>query len=121
MNWVGSDFVGGGIPSGVGRLYRFGVIDEFAIRLRFEALDPVLDERGRRRFAAAEALAAGHGGVSAVARVTGIARSTINRGLAELREEATDVDRVRRAGGGRKSLTARRRRCLTICARWWNL
>jgi transposase len=85
------------------------VIDDNAIRLRFEALDPVLDERGRRRFAAAEALAAGHGGVSAVARVTGIARSTINRGLAELREEATPrmpLDRVRRAGGGRKSLTA---------------
>jgi hypothetical protein len=40
------------------------VIDEAAIRLRFEALDPVLDERGRRRFAAAEALAAGRGGVT---------------------------------------------------------
>jgi transposase len=85
------------------------VIDDNAIRLRFEALDPVLDERGRRRFAAAEALAAGHGGVSAVARVTGIARSTINRGLAELRKGATPgmpLDRVRRAGGGRKPLTA---------------
>jgi hypothetical protein len=42
------------------------VIDELAIRLRFEALAPVLDEQGRRRFAAAEAAAAGRGGVSAV-------------------------------------------------------
>ena len=50
-----------GIPSGVVRLYRFGVIDESAIRQRFEALAPVLDERGRRRFAAAEATSAGHG------------------------------------------------------------
>jgi transposase len=75
--------------------------------LRFGALDPVLDERGRRRFAAAEALAAGHGGVTAVARATGIARSTITRGLAELRAEAEAAPgRVRRAGGGRKSLTA---------------
>lgn len=77
--------------------------------MRFEALDPLLDERGRRRFAAAEALAAGHGGVTTVARVTGIARSTINRGLAELRDEAAQQaapGRVRRAGGGRKALTA---------------
>lgn len=63
------------------------MIDDSAIRLRFKTLDPVLDERGRRRFAAAEALAAGHGGVTAVSRATGIARSTINRGLAELRDE----------------------------------
>lgn len=85
------------------------MIDDSAIRLRFKTLDPVLDERGRRRFAAAEALAAGHGGVTAVSRATGIARSTINRGLAELRDEtvlALPPDRVRRAGGGRKSLTA---------------
>ncbi|MEO1990280.1 MAG: ISAzo13 family transposase [Martelella sp.] len=86
------------------------VIDDNAIRLRFKTLDPVLDERGRRRFAAAEALAAGHGGVTAVSRATGIARSTITRGLAELRDEAVlavPADRVRRAGGGRKSLTAK--------------
>ena len=85
------------------------MIDDNAIRLRFRALEPVLDERGRRRFAAAEALVAGHGGVIAVSRATGIARSTINRGLAELRDEAkpsAPADRVRRVGGGRKSLTA---------------
>jgi hypothetical protein len=81
------------------------VIDEWAIRLRFEALSDVLDERGRRRFAAAEALAAGRGGVTAVMRATGIARSTIGRGLAELRAgEAVAVGRVRRPGGGRKPL-----------------
>jgi transposase len=69
----------------------------------------VLDERGRRRFAAAEALAAGRGGVTAVSRATGIARSTITRGLAELRDEtvpAEPIDRVRRPGGGRKSLAS---------------
>jgi len=38
------------------------VIDHAAIRLRYEALDPILNERGRRLFAAAEALAAGHVG-----------------------------------------------------------
>ena len=79
------------------------MIDEAAIRQRFGALAPVLDERGRRRFAAAEATSAGHGGVVAVMRATGIARSTIGRGLAELRaDEAPDVTRIRRVGGGRK-------------------
>jgi len=85
------------------------VIDDSAIRLRFKSLDPVLDERGRRRFAAAEALAAGYGGILAVSRATGIARSTIQRGLAELSDEAglaVPAERVRRAGGGRKSLSA---------------
>lgn len=83
------------------------MIDEAAIKLRYVAVDPVLDERARRRFAAAEALAAGRGGVTAVARVTGMARSTIDRGLAELRGEtltAAAPDRIRREGGGRKAL-----------------
>jgi hypothetical protein len=83
------------------------VFDHAAIRLRYEALDPLLDERARRRFAAAEALAAGRGGVTAVARVTGVARSTIDRGLAELRGDAAPAaapDRVRRKGGGRRPL-----------------
>ena len=83
------------------------MIDDAAIKLRYSALDPVLDERGRRRFAAAEALAAGHGGVVAVSRITGIARSTIGRGLAELRGEAEPEaapGRVRRKGAGRPAL-----------------
>jgi hypothetical protein len=83
------------------------VIDHAAIRLRYEALDPVLDERGRRRFAAAEALAAGWGGVTTVSRITGVARSTIDRGLAELRGDAAPAaapERVRRKGGGRRPL-----------------
>jgi transposase len=84
------------------------VIDQEAIRVRFEALDPLLDERGRRRYAAAEALAAGRGGISVVAQITGVARSTIGRGLVELRDGATtEPDRVRRPGGGRKPLTVK--------------
>ena len=66
----------------------------------------MLDERGRRRLAAAEATTAGRGGVSAVMRATGIARSTIGRGLAELRGgETPEAERVRRPGGGRKPLS----------------
>src|SRR5260370_3889115 len=96
----------GGIPSGIARLYRFGVIDESAIRQRFEALAPVLDERGRRRFAAAEATSAGHGGIVAVMRATGIAPSTIGPRLAELRAgETPDLERVRPAGGRRRPVS----------------
>jgi hypothetical protein len=83
------------------------VIDETAIARRYAGLSPVLDERGLRRFAAAEARTAGRGGVSAVSRVTGLARSTIDRGLAELDNPAeieARVKRVRRPGGGRKKL-----------------
>ena len=86
------------------------MIDEAAIRQRYEAVVGVLDERGRRRFAAAEAQAAGRGGIAAVARSTGMARSTIARGLLELRGEgapAASPSRVRRAGGGRKRAEVR--------------
>jgi hypothetical protein len=84
------------------------VIDEAAIALRFAVLSPVLDERGLRRFAAAEARTAGRGGVCALSRITGLARSTIDRGLAELDGVATieaSGKRARRPGGGRKKLT----------------
>jgi hypothetical protein len=84
------------------------VIDEAAITLRYTALAPVLDERGRRRFAAAEAQTAGRGGVLALTRITGLARSTIDRGLRELAGvAATEAapGHVRRPGGGRKKLT----------------
>ncbi len=76
-----------------------------AVRQRFAVLAPVLDERRRRLVAAAEALALGWGGVVGVARVTGVSRSAIQAGLAELRAPAAKrpaPERVRRAGGGRK-------------------
>lgn len=82
------------------------MIDITAIKARFEALAPFLHERDRRLMAASEAHAAGRGGVAAVSRVTGVARSTIGRGLAELRNgEPPFPDRIRRAGGGRKPKT----------------
>src|SRR3954463_13228081 len=81
------------------------MIDPTGIRARFTLLLPHLDERRRRLFAATEARTAGYGGVAAVSRATGIAASTIGRGLAEV--AATDQlgpERVRRAGGGGKRL-----------------
>jgi transposase len=80
------------------------VINETAIRRRFDTLGPYLDERQRRVFATSEALAAGWGGIAAVSRITGIARSTIGRGLDELAVGGAPNGRVRRAGAGRKPL-----------------
>jgi len=82
------------------------MIDEKAIRSRYEAVRDSLDESGRRLFAAAEACAAGYGGVSAASRATKIARSTIGRGVKDLAKPAPSGNRVRRAGGGRHALTA---------------
>ena len=80
------------------------MVDVALIRSRFADLSPHLDERGRRLLAASEARAAGHGGIVAVWRATGIAPSTIGRGLREL--DAAAPGWVRRAGGGRKTLVA---------------
>src|SRR5271166_1553449 len=83
------------------------MIDASPIRERFAALSPHLSERERRLLAASEARAAGYGGIAAVAAATGIAPSTIGRGLKELAApERLDSDRVRRPGGGRKKLLA---------------
>src|SRR5215217_2599084 len=83
------------------------MIDPTGIRARFTLLLPHLDERRRRLFAATEARTAGYGGIAAVSRATGIAVSTIGRGLKELATAARlDADRVRRPGGGRKPLVA---------------
>ena len=76
------------------------------LRAKHAALVPVFTERSRRLWAASEARALGHGGIGLVERATGIARSTIQRGLREL-EAAPFMPpgRTRRPGGGRKSAT----------------
>ena len=82
------------------------VIDVEPIRERFSTLAPFLDERGRRLVAAAEAFAAGYGGITAVAMATGMAPSTIGRGLKELAQDEPS-ERVRRPGAGRKPTTSK--------------
>jgi len=81
------------------------MINPDPIRERFMSLSPHLSERERRLFVATEARAAGFGGIAAASAATGVAVSTINRGLKEL--SALDTlapDWVRRPGGGRKLL-----------------
>lgn len=83
---------------------------EEALRRKWNQIRPALDERGRREWAAAEVTAIGYGGLILVHRATGLARSTIWKGLKELRTRAEapgseEPRRVRRRGGGRKKHT----------------
>src|SRR5215475_7105390 len=80
--------------------YQRGMVDGEVIRLRWEADGSKRDERGRRLFAASEVRAAGRGGLAAVSRITGLARSTIERGLKDLDAPPLARGRVRREGGG---------------------
>ena len=76
------------------------MIDTSSIRERFTAIDQDLSERSRRLVAAAEAKTAGYGGIAAVSRATGVARSTIGRGLKDLADPGSLSGTVRRPGGG---------------------
>src|SRR5215217_1305248 len=82
------------------------------VRTKYELLRPLMDERMRRQWAAAEALSLKRGGVTVVAKATGLSRTTIGEGIRELRERTNmGVEdesyiselprRVRHPGGGR--------------------
>jgi hypothetical protein len=79
------------------------------LRRKYRAVAPELDERRRRQWAAAEARELGYGGVSVVARATGLARSTIHTGLRDVRtsrrQRVKAAERIRRTGAGRRPLT----------------
>jgi Rhodopirellula transposase DDE domain len=78
------------------------------IRKRYTLAAGTLEERGRRALAAAEALTVGWGGMTLVARATGLSRTTIGLGVKELRGAVAPAapGRVRRTGGGRKRIVA---------------
>jgi hypothetical protein len=78
------------------------------LRGKYRLLEPSLNERTRRHWAATEAMALGHGGITAVAAACGISRGVIHAGVRELRDLSAVkrmAGRVRRPGGGRKKLT----------------
>jgi Rhodopirellula transposase DDE domain len=76
------------------------------IQKRFSMMEPFLNERQRRLLAAAEAETFGYGGVSVVARATGLSRNTVVAGRLEIKEQSSlaikENGRVRGPGGGRK-------------------
>lgn len=86
---------------------------EETIQAKHQQLAPYLDETCLRIWAAVEALSWGHGGITSVARATGLSRTTIHAGIAELERFETEAvsageyGAVRRKGGGRKPITER--------------
>src|SRR6202521_3138704 len=86
---------------------RVGMIDTQGIRQRWASVGSKLDERGRRLFAAGEVRAAGWGGLAAVSEITGLARSTIGRGLKDLDAAPLPKGGKRRKAGGGLHLSRR--------------
>ena len=85
-------------------------MDNQEIKIRYEALDPFLNERMRRLVVGAEATALGYGGVSIVSRITGLSREVIAQGAKELQETQLvhpEQGRIRKAGGGRKATVSK--------------
>lgn len=86
---------------------------EAIIQQKYEHLRPYLNEASLRAWAATEALSWGHGGISSVSRATGLSRTTIHAGIAELKQpQASSLSvsgrtRLRQPGGGRKPLIER--------------
>lgn len=77
-----------------------------AIKNKYDKISSDLNEQSRRRWAAAEALELGHGGVAAVSRATKLTAKTIRHGIKELKNEniKTTNGKLRKSGGGRKKL-----------------
>ena len=76
------------------------------LQCKLSAILPLLDERSKRLVAANEALNLGYGGVSKVNRASGISRKSISKGISEISEgHQLPQGRIRRCGGGRKSIT----------------
>jgi biotin operon repressor len=80
------------------------------LRLKYETLEPFLNERARRLWSATEAMGLGHGGIAALAEATGMSRTTISQAIQEVQQQrqapgsVLPVQRSRRPGAGRKPL-----------------
>jgi transposase len=87
------------------------MLSKDALKEKYKALSPLLDERSLRLAIAADAKAMGYGGISQVARASGFSRTTIHAGIKELESQEIEAPalsasspRIRRPGGGRKPL-----------------
>jgi len=79
---------------------------EATVVAKYVVMAPVLDERGRRLWAAAESVAIGYGGDALVSAATGLARQTIANGRRELADDVAATTRIRRVGAGRPGIDA---------------
>lgn len=81
--------------------------DDQRLAQRLAAILPHLNEKQRRILLAAEARALGYGGITRVARATGMSRDTIHTALQEHEQAVPGSERVRQRGGGRKKMRDR--------------
>jgi hypothetical protein len=85
------------------------------VRVKYAQLRRDLNERARRHWAAVEAISLGRGGITAVAKATGISDRTIRNGIRELQGDTpVEEGRQRRGGGGRKRAGAKDRRLVAV-------
>lgn len=76
------------------------------LKEKYRAIQPCLNEKGKRLWAAVEATAYGRGGFTAVCAATGLSSATLAKGIKELQtEDYKKTDKVRAPGGGRKKLS----------------
>lgn len=80
------------------------MVVEDVLAAKLAVMRPFLDERQWRLLLGAEAEALGRGGIAAVARASGAARSTVQAGVAEIRAGAVADGRVRAVGAGRPAV-----------------
>ena len=78
---------------------------------KYKVLGSFLSEKGKRLWAATEAISIGRGGPTIVSKATNISRTTIHKGIEEINSGVPSTEqKVRKKGGGRKKL----RNCLKI-------
>ncbi len=83
------------------------------IKERINGILPFLNERQKRLFLGVEAKSIGYGGISKIAKLTGVSRPTIHHGISDLENETKDVgERVRVSGGGPKPKHAQNKKLL---------
>ena len=93
---------------------------EAAIVAKYVVMAPLLDERTRRLWAAAESAAIGYGGDALVSAATGLARQTICNGRRELVDGVATTTRIRRVGAGRPGIGQAQPGVAAAWRRWWN-
>lgn len=96
-------------PGVVGPLPETDIMPE-ELRAAIVLFFSLLDEKQRRLYAGLEALKSGRGGDTRIAELLDLDTGTVARGRRELLKQDVEVERVRRAGGGRKPAEKKRRR-----------
>lgn len=85
---------------------KFSLKELETVKVKYKALKSCLTEKGRRLWAAAEALSFGHGGIILINKATNLSRTTIYKGIEDIQNpEEETVSRIRKKGGGRKIIS----------------